>query len=75
MIKKDAKQKNIQPIIKIIIEFIFIAFCGLNITNPIFSFTNMTITLYNTVFILLIAYTIYDLYKVIKNNKKEQKNE
>ena len=57
MTDKDAKQTKAQFIIKIIIGFIFIAFC----TKPIFNFTNMPRILYNTVFILLIAYTVYDL--------------
>lgn len=70
MTDKDAKQTKAQFIIKIIIGFIFIAFCGLNITKPIFNFTNMPRILYNIVFILLIAYTVYDLYKIIKKRKK-----
>ena len=70
MTDKDAKQTKVQFIIKIIIGCIFIAFCGLNITEPIFNFTNMPRILYNTVFILLIAYTVYDLYKIIKKRKK-----
>lgn len=70
MTDKDAKQTKAQFIIKIIIGFIFIAFCGLNITKPIFNFTNMPRILYNTVFILLITYTVYDLYKIIKKRKK-----
>ena len=72
MTDKDAKQTKAQFIIKIIIGFIFIAFCGLNITKPIFNFTNMPRILYNTVFILLIAYTFYDLYKIIKKRKNKK---
>ena len=68
MTDKDAKQTKAQFIIKIIIGCIFIAFCGLNITKPIFNFTNIPRILYNIVFILLIAYTVYDLYKIIKKN-------
>ena len=74
MTDKNAKQTKTQFIIKIIIGFIFIAFCGLNITKPIFNFTNMPRILYNTVFILLIAYTVYDLYKIIKKRKIKSKN-
>ena len=72
MTDKDAKQTKAQFIIKIIIGFIFIAFCGLNITKPIFNFTNMPRILYNIVFILLIAYTVYDLYKIIKKRKNKK---
>ena len=65
MTDKDAKQTKAQFIIKIIIGCIFIAFCGLNITKPIFNFTNMPRILYNTVFIL----SIVSLFKGRSNNE------
>lgn len=63
MTDKDAKQTKAQFIIKIIIGFIFIAFCGLNITKPIFNFTNMPRILYNNFIQYCIHFTnsIYSL--------------